>query len=161
MGGLVAMAVQLFVAVTGLNSVDTFFAAGFDYVRWFGVVYLLYLGAQRWRGQAHSEIRGRSARGYSSAVTQGFVVALTNPGTMLFFVAFFPQFLNIDAATNPQLALMAGTFMMLTLIVDCGYALLSSRLGHRLHQPGHAAMRSRLAGGILMVAAVALALVNI
>jgi homoserine/homoserine lactone efflux protein len=155
------MGVQLFVAVAGLNSVNAFFAAGFDYVRWFGVAYLLYLGVQRWRGQAHSEIRGRVARGYRSAVTQGFVVALTNPGTMLFFVAFFPQFLNADAAPNPQLALMAGTFMILTLIVDSSYALLSSRLGQRLHKPGQVAIRNRLAGGILMAAALALALVNI
>lgn len=160
-GGLVAMVVQLLVAIAGLNSVDALFAAGFDYVRWFGVVYLIYLGAQRWRGQPHSEIRGRVAKGYGSAVTQGFIVALTNPGTMLFFVAFFPQFLNNDAAVNPQLALMAVTFMVLTLIVDTGYALLSSRLGHGLHKPGQTRTRNRLAGGILMAAAVALALVNI
>jgi homoserine/homoserine lactone efflux protein len=88
-GGLVAMGAQLLVAVTGLNTVDSVFAAGFNYLRWAGVAYLIYLGAQRWRGHTHGELRGRMSRSYRSAVTEGFIVALTNPGTMLFFVTFF------------------------------------------------------------------------
>jgi len=159
-GGLVAMGVQLLVAVTGINTVDTVFAAGFNYLRWAGVAYLIYLGAQRWRGHTHGELRGRMSRSYRSAVTEGFIVALTNPGTMLFFVAFFPQFLNDASATRPQLLTMSITFMLLTLIVDSSYALLSARLGHHLHKPGRTAMRNHLAGIILLAAALALALIN-
>jgi threonine/homoserine/homoserine lactone efflux protein len=160
-GGMAAMLAQILVALAGLTSVERAFDSGFAYVRWAGVVYLLYLGVQRWRGQAHSELRGRATRSYSSAVTEGFVVALTNPGTMLFFVAFFPQFLNADAPSGPQLTLMAATFMVLTLVVDSSYALLSGRIGRYLHEPGRARMRNRVAGAILMAAAVALALVNV
>jgi homoserine/homoserine lactone efflux protein len=160
-GGIAAMLVQLLVALVGLMSVERTFGAGFSYVRWAGVIYLLYLGVQRWRGQAHGELRGRLAGSYRSAVTEGFVVALTNPGTMLFFVAFFPQFLSANVLLAPQLMLMAGTFMLLTLSVDCSYALLSARLGRQLHQPEQVARRNHLAGAILLAAAVALALVNI
>ncbi len=159
-GGLVAMGVQLLVAVTGLNAVNTLFATGFNYLRWAGVAYLIYLGIQRWHGKAQGELRGRLSRSYRSAVTEGFIVALTNPGTMLFFVAFFPQFLNDDSATNPQLMLMSFTFTLLTLIVDGSYALLSARIGHRLHKPGRTAMRNHLAGALLLAAALALALIN-
>jgi homoserine/homoserine lactone efflux protein len=159
-GGIVAMVVQLLVAVSGLNAIETFFSASFNTVRWVGVAYLIYLGVQRWRGQTHGELRGRITRSYSSAVTEGFIVALTNPGTMLFFVAFFPQFLSADSATSPQLVLMAMTFMVLTTLVDSSYALLSARLAHHLHQPGRTTMRNHLAGAILVAAAVALALIN-
>jgi homoserine/homoserine lactone efflux protein len=160
-GGLVAMALQLTVALISLTSVITLFASGFVYVRWIGAAYLLYLGVQRWRGRAHSELRGRATRSYGSAVTEGFVVALTNPGTMLFFVAFFPQFVSEANPGGPQLLLMAGTFMLLTLLVDGSYALLSGRIGRRLHQPDRADIRNRLAGSILVAAAVALVLVNV
>jgi homoserine/homoserine lactone efflux protein len=160
-GGLVAMGVQLLVAVAGLNIVDTVFAAEFNYLRWAGVIYLMYLGVQRWRGQTHAELRGRPGRSYRSAVTEGFIVALTNPGTMLFFVAFFPQFLNVDRASSPQLLMMSLTFMLLTLVVDSSYALLSARLGQHLHRPGRTAMRNHLAGAILIAASLALALVKI
>ncbi|MGI9329523.1 MAG: LysE family translocator [Gammaproteobacteria bacterium] len=159
-GGIVAMLVQLLVAIAGLTSVETIFDGSFAYVRWIGVAYLLYLGIQRWRGHALSELRGGSIRTYRSAVIDGFIVALTNPGTMLFFVAFFPQFLNEALPTSPQLVLMAGTFMVLTTLVDISYAVLSGRIGQRLHKPGPSRMRNRLAGAILVAAAIALALVN-
>jgi len=159
-GGIVAMLVQLLVAIAGLTSVETVFDGGFAYVRWVGVAYLLYLGVQRWRGHALGELRGLSIRTYRSAVIDGFIVALTNPGTMLFFVAFFPQFLNDGLPVGPQLVLMAGTFMVLTTVVDSSYAVLSSRIGQRLHKPGPSQVRNRLAGAILVAAAIALALVN-
>jgi homoserine/homoserine lactone efflux protein len=160
-GGVMAMLVQLLVALAGLTSVVTVFESGFNYVRWAGAVYLIYLGVQRWRGQPHGELRGRAVRNYPSAVLEGFIVALTNPGTMLFFVAFFPQFLNAAVPAAPQLLLMAATFMLLTLVVDSSYACLSARIGHRLHEPRQLTVRNHLAGGILLAAAVVLALVNI
>jgi threonine/homoserine/homoserine lactone efflux protein len=159
-GGIVAMLVQIAVALAGLMSVGTVFDDGFDYVRWVGVLYLLYIGVRRWRGEAHGELRGWRIKTRRSAVIDGFVVALTNPGTMLFFVAFFPQFLNDDRPAGPQLALMAATFMLLTTLVDSAYALLSARIGQHLRKPDRKRARNRLAGAIMLLAAVALALVN-
>ena len=160
-GGIVAMLVQLAVALAGLTSLANTFAAGFDYVRWAGAVYLLYLGIQRWQGfRQDVVVRGRAAGSYRSVVIEGFIVALTNPGTLLFFVAFFPQFLNRESAAAPQLLLMAATFMLLTLVVDSSYALLSARIGRRLHDPGRVKMRNRISGILLVIAALALALAN-
>ena len=159
-GGVVAMAVQMTVAIVGLTSLVDSTPIGFDLVRWAGAAYLLYLGVQRWRGANHGELRGRELQSYGSAVVQGFIVALTNPGTMLFFVAFFPQFLNLSLPAAPQLMVMATTFMVLTVIVDVGYALIADEIGHHLHARDRRQARNRLAGGILIVAAVVLALAN-
>jgi homoserine/homoserine lactone efflux protein len=160
-GGIVAMLVQLAVALAGLTSLASAFDAGFDYVRWAGAVYLLYLGVQRWRGITQDVVvRSRASRNYRSVLIEGFIVALTNPGTMLFFVAFFPQFLNREAAAGSQLLLMAATFMVLTLVVDSSYAVLSARIGRRLHDPRRVTARNRVSGVLLVVAAVALALAN-
>jgi homoserine/homoserine lactone efflux protein len=160
-GGIVAMLVQLAVALAGLTSLVSAFDAGFDYVRWAGSVYLLYLGVQRWRGITQDVVvRSRAIRNYRSVLIDGFIVALTNPGTMLFFVAFFPQFLNREAAAGSQLLLMAATFMVLTLVVDSSYAALSARIGRRLHDPGRVTARNHVSGVLLMVAALALAFAN-
>jgi homoserine/homoserine lactone efflux protein len=160
-GGIVAMLVQLAVALAGLTSLASAFDAGFDYVRWAGAVYLLYLGVRRWRGITQDVVvRSRAIRNYRSVLLEGFIVALTNPGTMLFFVAFFPQFLNREAAAGSQLLLMAATFMVLTLVVDSSYAVFSARIGRRLHDPGRVTARNRVSGVLLMVAAVALAFAN-
>jgi homoserine/homoserine lactone efflux protein len=160
-GGIVAMLVQLAIALAGLTSLANAFDAGFDYVRWAGAIYLLYLGIQRWQGfRQDVVVRGRAAGSYRSVVFEGFIVALTNPGTLLFFVAFFPQFLNREAAAGAQLLLMAATFMVLTLVVDSSYAVLSARIGRRLHDPRRVNARNRVSGVLLVVAALALALAN-
>ena len=160
-GGLAAMLVQLLVALAGLTSIVTVFASGFSYLRWAGAAYLVYLGVQRWRGTPHAELRGRSVRNYRSALAAGFIVALTNPGTMLFFVAFFPQFISDSSPAGPQLLLMSISFMVLTTLVDSCYAFFSARIGHRLRESRYAEARNRLAGAILIAAAVLLVLVKI
>jgi len=160
-GGAVAMLLQLAVALVGLTSLVTMLARGFDVVRWLGIAYLVYLGVQRWRmGQAERAPGERDGGSHRSVFVTGFLVALTNPGTMLFFIAFFPQFLNTDAAAGPQLLLMAATFMVLTLIFDSTYALLSARLGQALQDPRQVRIRNRVSGAILLIAAAALTLVN-
>lgn len=160
-GGFFAMGVQLLIALAGVQSAAENLGGEFAWIRWAGVAYLVYLGAQRWRGHAYSEVRGRHSSDRGSAVVQGFIVALTNPGTMLFFVAFFPQFLNLEVPAGPQLLQMATTFMVLTTLVDVGYAVLAARVAERLHEPGRATARNRLAGLILLLAAVTLALINV
>jgi homoserine/homoserine lactone efflux protein len=160
-GGFWAMLAQLTFAIGGLNSIDALSAAGFEAVRWAGVAFLVYIGVQRWRGSSHGEVRGRVVTGYRSAIVEGFVVALTNPGTLLFFVAFFPQFVNNSADVFQQLLLLGATFMVLTVIVDSGYAWFAALDGDRLHKKKQRQARQRVAGALLIVAAVALAVVNL
>ena len=161
-GGIVAMALQLAVALVALTSLVSLAGIGLDYVRGLGAAYLLYLGIRRWRGSAaDGAARGRTARNYGSAWFEGFVVALTNPGTMLFFVAFFPQFLNTAAPAGPQLILLAISFLLLCVLFDTAYALLAARIGNRLHDPQRVKMRNRISGALLMLAAVVLAFVNV
>ena len=160
-GGVGAMVVQLAVALAGLTSLASASGVRFDYVRGFGAAYLVYLGLRRWRGSI-DEIQARGkADSYRSALLEGFVVALTNPGTMLFFLAFFPQFLDTSEPAGPQLTLMTVTFMVLTVIVDTSYAFLAARIGNRLQDPAQTRARNRLSGGLLLLAAAVLVLVNV
>jgi len=160
-GGAIAMLMQLIVALVGLTSLVNMLELGFDTVRWVGIAYLLYLGVQRWRSSVSGSVIGQQReRNYRSLFVAGFLVALTNPGTLLFFIAFFPQFLNADVSAGPQLMLMAVTFMALTLTFDSSYALLSARIGQSLQDPRQVQFRNRLSGAILLFAALALMLVN-
>jgi threonine/homoserine/homoserine lactone efflux protein len=87
---------------------------------------------------------------------RGFLVSLTNPKTLLFYAAFFPQFIDPGAAAGPQVALLVATFVALALVLDGGWALLAARFRCVLGLKGR--LRNRLTGGFLTVAAVGLAL---
>lgn len=157
-----SMLIQLAVALVGLTSVIATVSQALGWIRWVGIVFLIYLGIRRWRavvpvGRFASEDPARPG----SAFGQGFAVALTNPTTMLFFVAYFPQFLDDAAPAESQLLLMAATFWVLALLFDIAYAAVSARIGTALQDPKSAVIRNRLSGAILVAAAIALAMARV
>ena len=90
-----AVIVHLTLTVAGATAVLSFLAASFDWLRWAGVAYLVYLGISAWRAPA-SDLAQTAAQARSARLVfaRGFLVGLTNPKTLLFYGAFFPQFIT-------------------------------------------------------------------
>ena len=65
-------------------------------------------------GAASAAAPARAPRG--GFLLQGVLVALSNPKTLLFFGAFFPQFIVADQPIAPQLFALTGTFLLLAII---------------------------------------------
>ena len=151
-----AMVLQLALTALGMTEVLGRMGVWFDYVRWIGVAYLLYLGILQWRS-APVDLTAvkpapKSARGmYSKA----FLVSLTNPKTLFFYGAFFPQFVSPGNNLNGQLAILCASFLVIALVVDSGWATVASR-ARTLLAP-HGRLRNRVTGGVLVGAALALA----
>jgi threonine/homoserine/homoserine lactone efflux protein len=87
---------------------------------------------------------------------RGFLVSLSNPKTLLFYGAFFPQFVTVGADPEVQIAVLAATFLVLAILLDGGWALLAGRA--RGFLAGRGRLRNRLSGGLLIAAGVGLAL---
>ena len=158
-GTSVALMLQL--AITGLGLAELLRAAGgaFEVLRWAGVAYLLYLGIVQWRATAADlavvQAQPRSVRGI---VSRAMLVSLTNPKTLLFFAAFFPQFISTDHPAGPQVALLSLTFFVVIVLVDSGIALLAGRA--RVLLSRHVRLRNRISGGLLISAGLGLAAVR-
>lgn len=153
-----AMVLQLVFVVLGASAMLGALAEVFDWLRWLGVAYLLWLGVRTWRA-ASADLSGIEAerRCMISIYARGFLVSLTNPKTLLFYAAFLPQFVSTEAPdTTRQLLLLAGTFLLIAVLLDGTWALLASRL--RVLLKAHAKLRNRITGGLLVGAGVGLAL---
>ena len=114
LGATCGVAVQLAVALVGMTSFLILLADWFEWLRWAGVAYLLYLGVQQWRAKPEAvpaetgQTRGRAL------FLQSLAVTTANPKTLIFFAAFFPQFIDPAAALAVQLPLLAVTFLIIT-----------------------------------------------
>jgi homoserine/homoserine lactone efflux protein len=152
-----AAAVHLSLTVLGASAVLSFLAASFDWLRWLGVAYLVWLGIAAWRAPvadlAQTTPQARSAR---LIFSRGLFVGLTNPKTLLFYGAFLPQFIVPDADATEQLVLLAVTFLVVALLLDGLWAVLAGRL--RALLIAHARWRNRITGGLLVGAGIGLAL---
>jgi threonine/homoserine/homoserine lactone efflux protein len=159
LGTDLAMALQLGVAGLATSSVVAYLSDWLAIVRWIGVLYLFYLGLRYWReaGRASAASSG-GRRQDESAFVRGFLVSATNPTTMLFFVAFFPQFLSPTADVPAQLLLLGASFLSMAALVDVTYALLASGAAAALQDQRLARWRNRAAGTVMIAAALALGL---
>jgi threonine/homoserine/homoserine lactone efflux protein len=156
-GTSAAMILQLALTALGMAAVLGALAGWFEILRWVGVLYLLYLGIRQWRAPpvdlTRTQPQPRSAR---AIWLRGLLVSLTNPKTLLFYGAFFPQFVIPGGRLVPQLALLCATFITLAVAIDGLWALLAGRARFLLASRGR--LRNRLSGGMLIAAGAGLAL---
>jgi len=152
-----AVIVHLALTVAGATAALSVLAVGFDWLRWLGVAYLIWLGVTTWRAPAANLADTRpQARSARLIFAQGFAVGLTNPKTLLFYGAFFPQFITAGPDAGQQLLMLAATFLVVAVVCDSGWAILAGRL--RVLLVAHARLRNRLSGGLLVGAGMGLAM---
>jgi len=82
-------------------------------------------------------------------------VSLTNPKTLLFYAAFFPQFLDPSASTAWQSALLAATFLAVAVAIDSSWVVGSARAARMFRWLAHE--RHRISGGLFLASGIALA----
>lgn len=152
-----AIVVQLALTVLGTGAVLAVLAGWFEWLRWLGVAYLVYLGVKTWRAPPIdlADTAPQSCN-VNAIYLRGFLVSLTNPKTLLFYAAFLPQFIVPGGQTAGQMLLLSATFLGIAMILDGCWALLAGRLRPVLSASGR--LRNRISGGLLLGAGLGLAL---
>lgn len=148
----------------GLGLTTVLAVAGdiFEWVRWAGAAYLIYLGIREWRTALktrapETDLLPPDAKP-KGVFWHGFIVAITNPKTIFFFVAFFPQFIDPARAAGPQIAILIATFMVLAFLLDGFYAVIAGRARMWLVGAKKARIRHGITGTLLMGTGIGIAL---
>jgi threonine/homoserine/homoserine lactone efflux protein len=157
-GAQVGLAIVIGIVAIGLTSLMATMGYWFDWVRFAGAAYLVWLGIKLIR----FPVEGLSAdapppppRG--GFFLQGLVVLLSNPKILVFFGALIPQFMDMSRDHVPQVALLGVTFMVIAGITDGFYALLAGR-ARLFFSARRTKALSRLSGGCMIGGGVWLAL---
>lgn len=97
---------------------------------------------------------GRGGGGHPSgtAFWGTFAITAINPKTIIFFVAFAPQFISPDGAYWVQAAVLLVTFSAVVTLSDGFYAVTASWVAGKLKGPG-VKFWSQRAGGAVLIAA--------
>jgi homoserine/homoserine lactone efflux protein len=126
-GTSLAMAIQLLVIASSTAWLVQVISNGLHYLKWVGVAYLLYLAIYHLNAAFSAEKKEIKITS-SATFRRGFLVSLTNPKTLFFFSAFLPQFVTSAGSYNIQIFLLSLSFLIMAIILDSCYALLSSKL---------------------------------
>jgi threonine/homoserine/homoserine lactone efflux protein len=146
-------AVFVGLAAAGLSSLLLASTAAFDAVRYAGAGFLVLLGVRRLLGRGLEEVDAEAApRTRRRAYTQGIVVNLTNPKTIVFVFAFLPQFVDPHASHAWLQVLVLGlSFTLLGFLSDSMYALAAGTIADRLRGSAGVARVQRWFGGSVLV----------
>ena len=159
-GMAVGNAVAISLSLAGVGAVLAASATAFSILKWIGAIYLITLGVVTLvKAQSATAVRSGDARPASprAAFLGNVAVGVFHPKTIVFFIAFVPQFISARTAYAPQAALLAATFCLTVLITDSGYALAASGASRWLRREGVERWSSRASGGVLIAAGVATA----
>ncbi len=152
-----ASMMQLGLVAIGMASVVQQLGGWFGVLRWVGVAYLILLGIQQWRtlppDLAGVRPQPRSARGIFA---RAIMVSLTNPKTLLFYAAFFPQFIDPTRPAALQIVVLAALYLLIALAIDSAWAFSAAKV--RGVFGGRARFFNRASGVVLIGAGLGLAL---
>lgn len=115
-------------ASLGLAALFAVSALAFSMVKYAGAAYLIYLGIKALRAvpadapEAGVGMERQSPR-LRTIFRDGFLVALLNPKTAIFFAAFLPQFIDPAASAVVQSILFGAAFVLIASLTDMVYVL--------------------------------------
>ena len=143
------MALALGVGLLRLAPLIAAMGAWFVWVRLAGAAYLIWLRCKLLVVSGEIDARPAPRKPRGGFFAQGLAVSLSNPKTLLFFGAFFPQFMEAGRDPTLQVLIMGATAMAVAAVSDGAYALLASRAGAALSRR-RVRLMTRASGGLLI-----------
>ncbi|MGD0974923.1 MAG: LysE family translocator [Candidatus Korobacteraceae bacterium] len=162
-GVVMADATAMTLSLAGAGALLQASAAAFTFMKTLGGLYLIYLGVKSILGarsaaaHAGEVVAGDSGPTMLARFGRAYAVTVLNPKSILFFVAFVPQFMSAQGSFLAQSGLLLATFTCLSMLNSSMYSLMASLIGGRL-TAASAQRKVSYAGGCTLIGAGALTL---
>ena len=153
-GSVTAVLGVMLLSALGLGALLVASVLAFTVAKFIGAAYLVWLGIKTFKSTGTpltSQTSSPTPLDERSFFRRGLMVGASNPKALLFFAAFFPQFMNPAQDFAPQFSLLAGTFIVFELTVLTLCALSVSRLAPVLCQSGPVRWINRVSGGLFIL----------
>jgi threonine/homoserine/homoserine lactone efflux protein len=149
-GDFTAMTLSL----AGAGAILAASATLFTVLKLCGAAYLIWLGIRLWRADPSAERISGERRNASrhSMFWNCYVVTALNPKSIVFFIAFVPQFVTPSAPVLPQFVILEATFLLLAAMSLVCWVALAGRLSAYLDRPGPVRTANRVGGSFLIAA---------
>lgn len=154
--------VNISIAGAGLGALLAQSGSMFSAIKWAGVLYLIYLGIQKFRETNiyYTESDNQNDTGSSRLFTRAVVVNVTNPKSIVFLVALLPQFIEPSGSHFNQMLILGGTMVVVDMTVMIGYAILATRIARLVQSQHHVVIQNRIFGGMFIGAGTLLAVAS-
>ncbi|QBR92082.1 LysE family translocator [Nocardioides euryhalodurans] len=154
-GNALGIVTQAVLVAVGLGAVVATSATAYATLKLAGAAYVVWLGVQaiRHRGDARAALDtgGRPPERAGRSLLTGFTVGVSNPKTIVFFVAFLPQFTAPGSPAAPQLVVLGLVFGLLAVVSDSMWATAAGKARQWFARKPQRLDAMGAAGGVLMI----------
>jgi threonine/homoserine/homoserine lactone efflux protein len=155
LGGQIGVYCQVIGVAFGVGALIERSVALFTVIKLAGAAYLIYLGVQAIRHRRSlSASLGRpvEAKSLGRILRDGIVVGMSNPKSIVFFVAVLPQFVDRSAGDVPiQMLVLGAVFLAIAVVCDSSYALAAGTARDWLARSPSRIERVGGASGLVMI----------
>lgn len=161
LGLCVGVFIQTLLAAFGVAAVVAASPTLLMIIQFAGAAYLLYLAWGAWKAHVGGDDKADASK-YPRLTNfqlwrRGILMNITNPKVLIFFLAFFPQFI-VKGATETevmiQMLIMGMTFLVCTLVVFSAIAWCAGTLADRLRSPKVQTILNKVSAVIFTILAI-------
>ncbi len=154
LGNIIGLFLLSTISICGLGAILTTSATLFMIVKIIGACYLIYLGIKQFRSANSLNVDNLNSekvkKKSSTHFYESFFLAATNPKPIIFFIALFPQFLNLESSIVPQFFIMTGIFMFFSFCSLFAYGYLAKSAKVWFQNENRMMLFHRITGGIFI-----------
>lgn len=160
-GLIIGMFVIAVISASGVGLIITSNPTIFTVLKFVGAFYLMYLGYKNFAKTSPSQDlldteTSEKAVSKSKLFYQGLFASLLNPKTIVFFIALFPQFIDIKEKIINQFLILSLTFCLIGFLIHLVYANFSSIFKEKMLSGNNFARLNKISGCIFFILAVLL-----
>ena len=148
LGTALGLGVHVLAAALGLAALLAAHPSAYELLRWAGVAWLVWLAIQAFRAEPVAP--GAGVASAAEALRGAALVNVLNPKTIIFILAFLPQF----AHGLGQFLALGAIFMLTSLLTGALVGVMAGGLGKFI---AHAGFLNKLSGGVMLALAAKLA----
>lgn len=152
------LTIHIILVGIGLGTLFSRSVLAFEMLKWAGATYLIWLGIQQWRAAGSIDLNTQGKNPPDSKLfKRAVLVNLTNPKSIVFLAALFPQFINPAQPQVMQYLVLGVTTVVVDIIVMIGYATLATRIAIWIKKPHQVKALNRVFGSLFVLVAALLA----
>lgn len=146
------LSIHIVLVGIGLGTLLSRSVMAFEVLKWAGAAYLIWLGIQQWRAAGSIDLNTLAktqSRGH--LFKRAVFVNLTNPKSIVFLAALFPQFIVPHQAQIMQYVVLGVTTIVVDIVVMIGYAALAQRIVGWIKSPRQMKALNKVFGSLFML----------
>ena len=155
-GNILGLFILSAVSISGLGAILTTSATLFMIVKIIGALYLLHIGIKQFKTigsikLSENNTHKHNKKGSKAFFYEGFFLSVTNPKPIIFFIALFPQFLNLENSILPQFFLLTFTFIFISFFSLLTYGLIAKNVKRYLNDSNKMNWFHKITGGLFII----------